>query len=191
MARNKEFDVAERLGKAKDLFWEKGYNATSMQDLVNAMELNPGSIYGTFGGKHQLFIESLKLYSKQTLDEYENAAAKSGSPFGSVKAIIQKAIQRAFSENKACMVVKSSFELGSVDTDTHKLLKQQTVELIGFLEKLLKLGQEGGEINPDKDARVMATFIVGNFAGFWHMQVLLDDKELGVATSNFLIESLK
>jgi TetR/AcrR family transcriptional repressor of nem operon len=191
MARNKEFDVAERLGKAKDLFWEKGYNATSMQDLVNVMELNPGSIYGTFGGKHQLFIESLKLYSKQTLDAYENAAAKSGSPFGSVKAIIQKAIQRAFTENKSCMVVKTSFELGSVDIDAHQLLKQQILELIAFLEKLLKLGQDAGEINPDKDAKVMATFIVGNFAGFWQMQVLLDDKELGVATSNFLIESLK
>ncbi|KIO77094.1 TetR family transcriptional regulator [Pedobacter lusitanus] len=191
MARNKEFDVTERLGKAKDLFWEKGYNATSMQDLVNAMALNPGSIYGTFGGKHQLFIESLKLYSKQTLDEYENAAAQSKSPFGSVKAIIQKAIERAFTENKACMVVKSSFELASVDTDTHRLLKQQTTELISFLEKLLKLGQESGEVNPDKDVKVMATFIVASFAGFWHMQVLLDDQDMAIATGNFLIESLQ
>ncbi|QNK63617.1 TetR/AcrR family transcriptional regulator [Pedobacter sp. PAMC26386] len=191
MARNKEFDVTERLGKAKDLFWEKGYNATSMQDLVTAMELNPGSIYGTFGGKHQLFIESLKMYSKEKLDEYEDAAAAASSPFGSVKAIIQRAVERAFTENKACMVVKSSFELAGVDPDAHRLLKGQTIELIAFLEKLLKLGQITGEVNPKKDAKVMATFIVSSFAGFWHMQVLLDDMDISAAISNFLIESLQ
>lgn len=190
MARNKEFDVTERLAKAKELFWEKGYNATSMQDLVTAMELNPGSIYGTFGGKHHLFMESLKMYSKEKLVEYEDAAAKYDTPLGSVKAIIQKAIERSFTENKACMSVKCSFELASVDKDTHVFLKQQTAELMSFLENLLRLGQACGEINPDKDAKTMAAFIVSSFAGFWQMQVLFNDKAMSLAISNLLIDSI-
>ncbi|MEM9921565.1 MAG: helix-turn-helix domain-containing protein, partial [Bacteroidota bacterium] len=66
MPRSKNFDRQEVLQKAVELFWQKGFHATSMQDLVDHLEINRGSMYNTFGGKEQLFQEALALYKKQT-----------------------------------------------------------------------------------------------------------------------------
>src|ERR1700754_4407625 len=62
MARTKEFDENEVLSKAVDLFWLKGYNATSMQDLVDGLGISRSSLYDTYGDKHTLFIKALESY---------------------------------------------------------------------------------------------------------------------------------
>ncbi|HVI47224.1 MAG TPA: helix-turn-helix domain-containing protein [Chitinophaga sp.] len=191
MARKKEFDLTEKLAKAKDLFWEKGYHGTSMQDLVDTMQLNPGSIYGTFGDKHTLFMEGLKMYSSQTLADYRAAAARCQTPFNAVKVIIQKAISRSFIEDKACMVVRSTYELAGTDRKAHNLLKKQTVELAELLEDLLKLAQEKNEISRDKDPRMLAFFIISSFAGFWQMQLLFKDKKMQQQLASLLTDSLR
>ncbi|MGO2638704.1 MAG: TetR/AcrR family transcriptional regulator, partial [Enterococcus viikkiensis] len=61
MARVKEFDETEVLTKAMQLFWQQGYEKTSMQELVDVMGIHRRSIYDTFGDKHQLFLKSLAL----------------------------------------------------------------------------------------------------------------------------------
>ncbi|MEO6684473.1 MAG: helix-turn-helix domain-containing protein, partial [Dyadobacter sp.] len=75
MARKKEFDPEERMEKARDLFWEKGYNATSMEDLVQTMGLNRGSIYDTYGDKHSLYLQCLGNYAAEKLKEHKEAAS--------------------------------------------------------------------------------------------------------------------
>ena len=62
MPRKIEFDRQEALHKAMEVFWERGYEATSMQNLVESMEINRFSIYNSFGCKRELFIETLKHY---------------------------------------------------------------------------------------------------------------------------------
>lgn len=57
MPRPKEFIPGEAIEKAMQVFWHKGYEATSMEDLLNAMDLNRGSLYDTFGDKRQLFLK--------------------------------------------------------------------------------------------------------------------------------------
>ena len=63
MARTKEFDRIEVLDRATDLFWEKGYESTSMQDLVETMGIGRASLYDTFGSKQELFAEVLERYA--------------------------------------------------------------------------------------------------------------------------------
>lgn len=63
MARTKEFDVDAVLLKSMQLFWEHGYEKTTMQDLVSHMEIHKGSIYDTFGNKQSLYVRALKRYS--------------------------------------------------------------------------------------------------------------------------------
>ncbi|MFT6028941.1 MAG: TetR/AcrR family transcriptional repressor of nem operon [Oleiphilaceae bacterium] len=67
MARKIEFDKNQALQKAMRLFWEKGYEATSIEDLVQAMEINRFSIYNTFGDKKALFLKALKYYRDSVL----------------------------------------------------------------------------------------------------------------------------
>ena len=68
MPRVKLFDEKEVLTKAMNLFWRKGYSATSVQDLVNHLGINRGSLYDTFGNKEQLFNQSLALYRNSTIE---------------------------------------------------------------------------------------------------------------------------
>lgn len=178
MARLKEFDPKDKLEKARDLFWKKGYYATSMQDLVNDMKINRGSMYDTFGDKHKLFISSLESYVAETHDEYKKVISGETSPIKSIEKIIQKAIKRSFEESKVCMVVKTSFELAPFDTGVKELLQQSTNTLMGIFEELLEKAKQAGEFDPERDVKEAAAFIVATFAGFWQMQSLYDNRKM-------------
>ncbi len=71
MARPREFDRDEVLDKAIEVFWTQGYDGTSVQDLVDAMGIQRGSLYAAFGDKHQLFLEALDRYENVARGEYE------------------------------------------------------------------------------------------------------------------------
>lgn len=191
MARIKEFDPTEKLEKARDLFWEKGYHATSMQDLVGQMEINRGSMYDTYGDKHKLFMESLQSYALETYSEYKKAALGQKSPFKAIGQIVKKALERSFDEGKVCMVVKSSFEMARLDAEIRELLKQLTNALISIFEDLILKAQKAGEIDEKKNARQAAQFIAGSFAGLWHMQSLYDDRSMVEHMAKNIIGSLR
>lgn len=191
MARNKEFDPTEKLEKARTLFWEKGYHATSMQELVSQMKVNRGSMYTTYGDKHQLFVESLQNYAVETYGEYKKATIGESSPLKSIELMVKKAIARSFEEDKVCMIVKSSFEMAAQDDQVKLLLKQLSNALIATFQDLIEKAQQAAEISADKDARQLAQFIVGNFAGLWQMQALYNDREMVMQMANHMLEILK
>ncbi|NML38144.1 TetR/AcrR family transcriptional regulator [Chitinophaga sp. G-6-1-13] len=190
MARNKEFVLEERLENAKDVFWDKGYYNTSMKDLVNAMSLNPGSIYGTFRDKHQLFLESLKMYSVQTMEDYEQAARSAASPLDAIKAIIHSAVRRSLKEKKACLVVRSTFELAGKDPEVRVFLQQQNKSMVNMMASWINKAQAEKQVSRSKDATQLATFIVANFASIWQMQLLHNDKAMLESLENTLISIL-
>jgi TetR/AcrR family transcriptional repressor of nem operon len=191
MARNKAFDPEERLEKARDLFWEKGYHATSMQDLVDTMQLNRGSIYDTYGDKHALFLQCLNNYAAEKLAEYKKAATKARSPMQAVEKIIRKAVTRALEDGKSCMVVKSCFELAETDQSVCKILRGEGETLTSVFEDLLIQAMEAGEISADKDPHLLAHFIVANFAGFWQTNISCSQPGLVNKMADYLIEAVK
>src|SRR5689334_14544355 len=65
MARTKEFQIDEVLDKAVNLFWSKGYNGISAEELVQGLGLSRSSLYDTFGDKHSLFKQALKRYREK------------------------------------------------------------------------------------------------------------------------------
>ena len=65
MAKPESFDRVDIIEKVTKVFWTKGYNGTSMQDIVDATGLNRSSIYNSFGDKHSLYLDTLKHYKKQ------------------------------------------------------------------------------------------------------------------------------
>lgn len=191
MARNKEFDPIEKLEKARALFWEKGYHATSMQELVSQMKVNRGSMYTTYGDKHQLFVESLHNYALETYGEYKKATIGERSALKSIELIVKKAIARSFEEDKVCMIVKSSFEMAALDDQVKMLLKQLSNGLIATFQDLIEKAQKAAEISADKDARQLAQFIVGSFAGLWQMQALYNDREMVEQMAKNMLEILR
>ncbi|MCW3465204.1 TetR/AcrR family transcriptional regulator [Chitinophaga nivalis] len=191
MARNKAFNPTEKLEKARNLFWKKGYHATSMEDLVSEMKVNRGSIYDTYGDKQQLFMESLRSYALETHSEYRRAALGERSPLKAIEKIIRKAVARSFEQQKVCMVVKSSFEMAVHDDALKQLLQQLTTALVEIFEDLIRQAIAAGEIDAKKDARQTALFLTGAFAGLWQMQTLFDDRKMIEQMAKGMIDILQ
>src|SRR4051812_25373993 len=76
MARPKEFDADEALSCAVRLFWEKGYDGTSVTDLTEAMGITRPSLYGTFGNKEELFRKALHFYDAEYMGFIEDSLAE-------------------------------------------------------------------------------------------------------------------
>ena len=112
MGRNKVFDEKVVLEKALNLFWEKGYNGTSAQDLVDTLGISRSSLYDTFGDKYQLFKTTLLHYQTQFAGSMIEMIDNSDNCEETLKKIFQyvilESIQQEFS--KGCFMVNSSVE---------------------------------------------------------------------------------
>ncbi len=189
MARNKAFDPEERLEKARDLFWEKGYNATSMQDLVEGMQLNRASIYDTYGDKYALFQQCLQNYAKEKLFDYKQCCDKV-SPMTAVESIVRRAVSNK-KEGKTCLMVKTSFELASMDDGIKMIVQEQAKASISVLQELLEKAKQMNEIPAEKDPATLAQFLYASFSSLWMMDVLFGDREMLERMADHILYSIR
>jgi TetR/AcrR family transcriptional repressor of nem operon len=179
MARDIEFIPEEKIAKALDVFWEKGYNATSMQDLVEAMQINRSSLYNSFGDKHNLFLECLRTYGYLAAKDYESVLAlKELSPLETLERIIDVFVAGTIYDGKCCMGMKSSFELAGDDDEVRGIIKQTSDRTIGIITDLLKRAKEQGELSDDKDPAVLAHIIFNGFCGWKQSFIQFKDAAL-------------
>src|ERR1700748_2100418 len=89
MARTKDFDENEVLMKAMNLFWYKGYNGTSMQDLVDGLGISRSSLYDTYGDKHTLFIKALESYRESVSGKMCNIVTNAVSAKEAIKQLLE------------------------------------------------------------------------------------------------------
>lgn len=189
MPRNKEFDYDEKLKLARDLFWQKGYNATSLHDLLDAMKINRSSLYLTYGSKHELFLKSLSNYNQKKDKQYRQAAEKSEKPLEAVKNIIYSVCESAV-QNSNCLFTNSVFELAQSDKEVGDILAKQTLGAVALFEKLLRQAKEDGTLKTDKDPKALAHFLVSGLVSIYNTQILFSDKQLTKQTTELLISSI-
>ncbi|MEO0991141.1 MAG: helix-turn-helix domain-containing protein, partial [Pseudomonadota bacterium] len=94
MARPASYDREEVLKKAMELFWSKGFNATSIKDLEQVLDMRPGSIYAAFGSKEGLFNEALALYFENSGHEFQRAMDGAVTPLAGLAAYIRNLGER-------------------------------------------------------------------------------------------------
>jgi TetR/AcrR family transcriptional regulator, transcriptional repressor for nem operon len=167
MARTKDFDEDEVLAKAMHLFWLKGYNATSMQDLVDGLGISRSSMYDTFGDKHSLFVRALENYKKNGRAGLLQIKETAKSAKEALNAIIYNILLGIVndSENKGCFMVNASIELGTCDETVSSILCENDLQTEEMFYDIIKKGQQTGEIRTDKDARLLTRFILNNVKG--------------------------
>jgi TetR/AcrR family transcriptional repressor of nem operon len=167
MARLKEFNEEDALDKAIAIFWSKGYNGTSAQDLVTHLGLSRSSLYDTFGDKHSLFMKALQRYQKQSFEGVSNLLQQSTNIKETIKELFAQAILESFEDKitKGCFMVNSTVELAIHDTEIEKIVNanRQNMEEIFFLA--VKKGQELNQISSATDPRVLARFIFNTYSG--------------------------
>lgn len=161
MARDKLFDENLILEKAMVLFWEKGYSGTSVQDMVSHLNVNRSSLYGTYGGKKELYNKALDLYCNNCNSSLVSFLDGKSGVKSTLRELFQDAISSSMGDKdrKGCFVVNTTTELIPGDDEVRQALikNKNTVEKI-FYEFLLS-GQKSGEISKDKDTKIIAGLI--------------------------------
>jgi TetR/AcrR family transcriptional repressor of nem operon len=167
MARPKAFDQEDVLDKAVAVFWAKGYEATSMQDLVDAMGIQRGSLYATFGSKQQLFLQSLERYGKVVVKQFLDILQSKPSGVESIELFFAQLVEHLLTAGplRSCLVTNSAIERGLRDEAT----KQQVLHLLNALEKgfykTLQRANEKGELSQNLDLKKVASFLTSNMQG--------------------------
>ena len=164
MPRPAEFVRSQVLHDAMQTFWRKGYNATSMKDLVKATGLQPGSLYLAFGSKRSLFLESLETYYGFNLAGLNERLGGNKSPVERIRGVFERIIQQSAQDphKKGCMMVNTLLEMPVDDEEVNNRLGEMFKSVESKLEKVIREGQKLSQINKNKDPKTLAqTMLLG------------------------------
>lgn len=174
MARNVEFNEAEAIQKAMEVFWKKGYSGTSLRDLTDAMKINSSSLYNTIGDKHELFVKCIQHYTDVRMQEVKKRAANAQSPLNAVINFINDAVT-VIVEGNSCMAVKTAFEIAADDKVVQDILKEDNDFTHDFLHSLIAQAREQGELTGDDDPEVLTDYLISMYTGWYESYIIHQD----------------
>jgi len=183
MARPREFDRTQVLDQAIDVFWQRGYEGTSIQDLVDRMGIHRGSLYCAFGDKHGLFLAALDRYEEVFHSKILDRLAAGG-----VRGEARQAIRQVFDDvvrscagqagRKGCLMTNSAVELAARDGDTAARVSANLSRLEEALCAAVRTAQADGELSRRHDARTLARFLLSSLQGLRVMGMASHDRNV-------------
>lgn len=167
MARTKAFDHGSVVDKAVQVFWSKGYEATSIQDLVDAMGINRGSIYDTFGDKSGLFLATIERYVQDSPARQLIAGATTADPRRAIEDFMHMLVDESCAPGgeRGCFLTNTLTELCGTDAAMADHVKSSLTQIENALYTLIRRGQETGDIAPWRDARAIARSLLATAQG--------------------------
>jgi len=167
MARPKEFDTDIALDEAMDLFWSKGYEATSMSDLVGHLGLARQSVYDTFGDKHAIYMAALRRYCEQRL-AWMVPLFRGERPVRAIlREYLEHAIETALKNERprGCMLINAAVGLPLEDEEARKLVAETMRTGGREMVAMLQRAQERGEIGTHQDPAALGRFFASVMTG--------------------------
>ena len=167
MPRTKQFDRDQVLQQAMELFWEKGYHDTSVQDLISRLGINRASMYDTFGDKYQLFQEALKRYRTESADVLQKLQYAPGQLQNQLRVFLYSSIDRNINDpqQKGCFLVNTTIDLASRDTVTCKEVNTNMKRFVDTFENIFAQAQKAGELRSDMSAKALARYLFNTISG--------------------------
>lgn len=167
MGRPREFNRDVALDRAMQLFWCKGYESTSVQDLLDEMGINRGSFYDTFGDKRSLFLAAIDRYNETFLSALRSSLTSTESAKQAITLTIRELAARAAADaqRKGCLVTNSVVELAPHDSEAAGRATDCLEQMeLAFYETLLR-AQAQGELSERHDPRTLARFLTSSYQG--------------------------
>jgi TetR/AcrR family transcriptional repressor of nem operon len=178
LARTKEFDENAVLLKAMRLFWEQGYEKTSMMDLVTHMGVHKRSMYDTFGDKHSLYIKVLNRYSELIEQSVKRKMNGTRSAEEAIRLLLETAIRREEEEfPKGCLMVNTAVELALLDSESRAWVNQSLTGSEQLIRELIEAGQQSGELDKTLNAELLSYYFNNAFTGLRVLAKTIDDRE--------------
>lgn len=171
MARTKQFDERQALVSAMLVFWDKGYEGTSINDLEQAMGLNRTSIYNAFGNKSAIFERVMSCYKESVMSELFARLDSAPDIREGVRRMLNAALDIHFDDDNpgGCLVVLSVMEGGQHDAQSQASMQQTIHELKTALQTRLGKAKKSGELSKHLDAGATATTIATTMTGMMVM----------------------
>jgi TetR/AcrR family transcriptional regulator, transcriptional repressor for nem operon len=167
VGRPKKFDPDAAVEKAMEVFWVKGYAATTPQDLVEGMGIGAGSLYNAFNSKHDLYQRVLERYYEQESVKLVAELNRPGPPRarlrGALEAIIEFDLQDP--HRRGCLATNAAMELAGRDEMVTRMVRRMFDRLERALQATIEEGQRSGEIDPRRDPAALASFLLNTING--------------------------
>jgi TetR/AcrR family transcriptional repressor of nem operon len=192
MPRAKEFDEAEVLDQALELFRARGFKHTSFADLVDELGVSRQSLYDTYGNKEALYHQALKRYLARGLDQMRRAMEADDQP-------VRESLARLFEGmiggqctkgSPGCLMVNSMVELSPHDPEVRALAQEHARTIEGLFASRLAAAQRQGEIAKSKDPVALARYLYHTVLGIAVASRALGDKDALRQTARLALQVL-
>ncbi|MHA6530524.1 TetR/AcrR family transcriptional regulator [Paenibacillus sp. BAC0078] len=163
MGRQREFNTDKALDAAMKIFWEKGFEAASLRDLTDGMEIQRPSMYAAFGDKKELFEATLRRYNTWHASQVRSRLQQSTS----VRAAFRELFEQIATEEdettdiqRGCFCINTMVELAPHDPKFAILTREHQMYLAAIFQEAIKRGQQGGELSGELCAEALADHLV-------------------------------
>ena len=162
MPWKKQFDPKEALQKAVEVFWRNGYEATSMTELLEAMGIQKGSFYDTFGSKREVFLLSIDQYEEDRFQLFQEVM-QSKSPREAILGMLDLAKRESLANvrDRSCLVVNSLLEITPDDPEVQAKVQSILRRHEKLHAKLIRQAQTEGQIDDSIDPLSVGKVLVG------------------------------
>ncbi|MNV55108.1 HTH-type transcriptional repressor ComR [compost metagenome] len=167
MARPREFDEEKALDAAMQVFWEKGFEATSLSDLTSRMGIQRPSIYSTFGDKKGLFEAALRKYTSSHAAYVRNKLQNNSSVKEAFRDFFENIVTKEYGQhpNWGCFCINSMVELSPHDEKFELLTREHQMYLSVIFQETIDRGLRSGELDPAINAKSLAQTLVISLIG--------------------------
>jgi TetR/AcrR family transcriptional repressor of nem operon len=192
MARPRSFDEQGVLEAVRDQFWDAGYAATSLEDLMRVSGLGKGSLYAAFGDKHRLFLRALRLYADDTHAALRAAIATAPRGLDALRLIVMSpaADPTGAAARRGCLMVNSTCELVTSDPDVRAQAQQNFETMTSLIADGVTRSQREGDLPADADPTVLARALLAAMEGLTFLGRTGMDIDTLAATARSLADHL-
>ncbi|WP_417900399.1 TetR/AcrR family transcriptional regulator [Bacillus haimaensis] len=177
MARRKEFDEDAVLLKAMLLFWEQGYEKTSIQELVSHLGIHKGSLYDTYTDKHTLYVTALKRYIEMFEQKVTHPVKRQMVNTRSAKKAIRMMLEMATHQEHGCFAVNTAVELAKHDSESRDYVLLGWAKAEQLIHNLILEGQQSGELSETLNAEWLSHYFNNAIIGLRVMAKTISDSE--------------
>lgn len=167
MPWEKSFDTDEALSRATDLFWAKGYDASSLSDLIKTMGINKGSLYNAYGNKNELFIKALVRYCEINQQSFLAEVKAIEDPVKSLTVFFDTVLKQAKDDkqNKGCFLCNTALELPYHGNEIKNIVQDSITEIEVFFKEQIERGIERGTIPQETAPAPVAKSLIALLVG--------------------------
>jgi TetR/AcrR family transcriptional repressor of nem operon len=167
MGRPREYDEEAVLLAAGEVFWARGYEATSTRALTECTGLTQASIYNAFGDKRGFYLRVLRYYLDRVLRERITRLESTLPPGPAIAMFFREIIDRSLAdpEHRGCLLMNTAIEVTNDDPEMQRIVADETITIEHFFRRCVAAAKKNGEISNSQPAEDIARMLLALLAG--------------------------